>query len=170
MNALDLICEGFAILFAVIDVKAMVSATRRELNQGKRKIIIFRNDAHLTNDKIKSVVQEWKKRHAPTNVAGHGSDFLNTDYETIVDLARKVKEVQESITRLLSEDEIADLETVFYTGRDAIFCEFYEEGLSRVKGKHKVNQSSAEGVSHLMQKTNFLNGEGVNDSWKANSG
>lgn len=112
--------------------------------------------SHLTDDKIKLVVQEWKKRHPPTKEDDIGTDFLNTDFEAMVGLARKDKEIQKNILRLLSEDEIADLEAVFYIGRGNEFCEFYEEGLAGVKNKHKINKNPAEAVRHLMEKTNFL--------------
>lgn len=114
--------------------------------------------SHLSDDKIKLVVQEWGKLHPPTKLDDLGTDFLNTDYEAMVGHARKVEEVQENILRVLSNNEIADLETVFYIGIDAEFCEFYEEILARVKTKRKINKNNAEGVRHLMVKTNFLDG------------
>lgn len=111
---------------------------------------------HLTDDKIKLVVQEWKTLHPPTDSGGLGTDFWNIDFKAMQEYEKKFREAQENILRLLSEDEIADLEIVFYFGRDEVFCEFYEGELTRVKKKHKINESRGEAVRHLMEKTNFL--------------
>lgn len=113
---------------------------------------------HLTDDRIKLVVQEWEKLHPPTNSDDLGTDFMAADFEALVGHMRKHEEAQKNILRLLSGDEIADLETVFYFGRDGVFCEFYEERLMRVKNKYKINKNRAEAVRHLMEKTNFLDG------------
>ncbi len=111
---------------------------------------------HLTDDKLKLVVQEWKALHPLKGSDDLGADFMNVDFEAMVEYANKVDEVQENILRFLSEDEIADLETVFYTGREAGFCEFYENRLTLVKKEHKINQDLAEEVRHLIEKNKFM--------------
>jgi hypothetical protein len=112
--------------------------------------------SHLTDDKLKLVVQEWIKRHAPTNSDDLGIDLSHPDFEAIVQHGRKGQEIQENIVRLLSEDEIADLESVFYIGRGGVFCEFYGQDLASVKRKHKIDKNPAVAVRHLIDKKNFL--------------
>lgn len=111
---------------------------------------------HLTDDKIQFVVQEWKKLHPATDFDRLGTDISNPDFEVVVEHGRKVKEVQENILRVLSGDEIADLETVFYLGREAGFCEFYEGELVSVKNEHKIAKNPGQKIRHLVEKTNFL--------------
>ncbi len=81
---------------------------------------------------------------------------MNVDFNTMVEHSNKINEAQENILRFLSEDEIADLETLFYTGREGDFCEFYENRLTLVKMEHKINQNLAEEVRHLIEKNNFM--------------
>lgn len=114
------------------------------------------NLAHLTAEKLRSVVQEWKVLHVRNDLDVVGSDLVNTDFDAFVGHIKKYEEARKNILRLLSEDEIADLETVFYLGRSALFCEFYEEELARVKRKHKTDRNLAEAVRHLLEKRNFL--------------
>lgn len=111
---------------------------------------------HLTDNKLKLVVQEWKALHSPKYSDHLGTDFMNVDFDAMVEHANKVNEAQENILRFLSEDEIADLETLFYTGREGDFCEFYENRLTLVKMEHKINQNLAEEVRHLIEKNNFM--------------
>lgn len=113
---------------------------------------------HLTDGRLKLVVQEWEKLHPPTNSDDLGTDFMDADFEALEGHMRKYQEAQENILRLLSGDEIAELETVFYFGRDEVFCEFYEERLTRAKNKYKIDKNRAEAVRHLIEKTNFLDG------------
>lgn len=111
---------------------------------------------HLTDDKLKLVVQEWKGLHSPPDFNDRGTDFMNANFEAMIGHARKVDEVQKNILRFLSGDEIADLETLFYIGREAGFCEFYERHLTFVKNKHKLNKNPSREVRHLIEKINFL--------------
>ncbi|SLM47414.1 conserved protein of unknown function [Nitrospira japonica] len=111
---------------------------------------------YLTDHKLKLVVQEWKGLHPPPDLNDLGTDFTNADFEAMIGHAKKVEEVQKNILRFLSGDEIADLETVFYIGREAGFCEFYERQLTLVRNKHKLNTNPAQEVRHLIEKVNFL--------------
>lgn len=114
------------------------------------------NLAHLTAEKLRSVVQEWKVLHGQNDLKEVGSDLVNLDFEALVGHMEKYEEAQNNILQLLSEDEIADLETVFYLGRSALFCELYEDELTRVKRKYKTDRNLAEAVRHLLEKRNFL--------------
>jgi len=113
---------------------------------------------HLTDDKIKLVIQEWKKLHVPKNPDDLGTDFANIDFEAMKDHLEKTKTARETILNALSDDEIADLESVFYIGRDSTFCEFYEKKVSSVKKENQANQNIDQEINHLLEKTNFLDG------------
>lgn len=111
---------------------------------------------HLTDKKIKAVIQEWRKLHPPRNESGLGTDYFQRDFSAMKKNIRNSSKVQKRVLKLLSADEIADMEAVFYIGRETMFCEFYEKKLASVKKEHKANNNLAQEVGHLMEKTNFL--------------
>lgn len=112
--------------------------------------------AHLSNEKIKLTIQEWKKLHNLKNKDSMGINFFDRCFDAMLDHNKTAQKVQKNLSKLLSSDEIADLEAVFYIGREAIFCEFYEKKLTSIKKEHTANKNLDQEISHLIEKTNFL--------------
>jgi hypothetical protein len=111
---------------------------------------------HLTDDKIRTVTAEWQKLHSSKEQNDLGTDYFDRDFDTMIVHLQESQTLQQTILSLLSADEIADLEALFYIGREAIFCEFYEEKLASIKKEHKANNNLAQEIGHLMEKTNLL--------------
>ncbi|MGH1378829.1 MAG: hypothetical protein ACRBB3_08400 [Alphaproteobacteria bacterium] len=114
------------------------------------------NLIHLTDEKIKLVINEWQKLHAPKDHNDLGMDYNERDYEEMFEYLQKSKNVRETIAKFLSQDEAADLEALFYIGRENLFCEFYEGKLASIKKEHKANNNLAQEIGHLIEKTNLL--------------
>ena len=67
-----------------------------------------------------------------------------------------IKSTVNAVIEKLTPEEIADLESMFYIGRERQFCERYEEQFERTAKKHIYAGNLAIDVYHLMSKTNFL--------------
>lgn len=104
------------------------------------------------------VIEQWSKRHPEhADQDDLGTDFgAERNWDVMRANGRIAKEVNEAICKTLTPDEIADLDTIFYIGRDRVFCEHYENCLQSTKKEHHRNGRLAADVNHLMEKTNFL--------------
>jgi hypothetical protein len=115
--------------------------------------------AHITDEHAKLVIKEWLKRHPPRMET---ENTLGVEPLTLRDIKawdeshRIDRQVNETVRKALSGEEIADLEVIFYLGRDRQPTEFYESNLARVLKKHALNAEPLMAINHLMSKTNFL--------------
>lgn len=115
--------------------------------------------AHITDEHAKLVIKEWLKRHPPRKENGNElglEPFNMRDIKTWDESRRIDRQVNESVRKALSDEEIADLEVVFYLGRDRQPTEFYNSNLAKVLKKHALNAEPLVAINHLMSKTNFL--------------
>lgn len=116
--------------------------------------------AHLTDDHAHLVFELWSKQHPP-RVAGDESDvhglIRGADIRALFDDERaNPGELANALLDALSQDELADLEVVFYLGRDGGFPESYEELLARKKREHAIGNMPQNTARHLLSKTNLL--------------
>lgn len=113
---------------------------------------------YLRDKSAMFVVEQWSKRHPPRA----DGDVLGTDYftdrsrEAFVEHARIARDVNQAVCGALTPDEIADMETIFYIGRDRVFCERYEAHLEATRKQHRAASHLALEVNHVLEKTNFL--------------
>lgn len=113
--------------------------------------------AHLSDQNTLFAVKQWARRH-PHRPAGDGPGtgfFAARDFDEFVEDRRIVREVDDKILEVLTPDEIADMEAIYYFGRDERFCEHYEQILLWAQKEHRVAGKLAIEVNRLMQKTNF---------------
>ena len=102
-------------------------------------------------------VEQWARRHSVLPVGDSSGLFDPSKYDSdAIDTYREISlEVNNKIVEVLSADEIADLQTVYYIGRDRPFCEYYEQVLEETRDAHSAVGELPEKVNHLMQKKNF---------------
>lgn len=115
--------------------------------------------AHITDEHAKLVIKEWLKRHPPQKKDGDGlgiEPFSMRDIKAWDESHRIDRQVNEAVRKALSAEEIADLEVIFYLGRERQPTEFYDASLARVLKKHALNADPLVVINHLMSKTNFL--------------
>ncbi len=125
----------------------------REMNI---QIGIESNLLHLSDEHAILTIEEWRKRHPiddPENELG--TDFFGADWEKY----RHVRnEIKAAILGTLTPDEIADLETLFYIGRESEPCEFYEKDFEGNKRKNHCRRDVEETVDRMMEKPIFSMG------------
>lgn len=112
---------------------------------------------HLSDQHARLVVEQWCRRHPqPPQPNDLGVvRFADIDWEKMQEQDRIATEVNAAIVAALTPEEIADLETIFYIGRDNPFGEHYQRLFESTRQKHRVANNLTEEVNHLMEKTNF---------------
>jgi hypothetical protein len=109
--------------------------------------------AHLSDQNALFVVGQWASLY-PARLVGGGLRFVHVG-EIGWDDPVAEDQIIAKIAEVLTPDEIADLETIYYIGRDAQFCEHYEQNLESTREQHRANGDLAMELNHLMDKTNF---------------
>lgn len=105
------------------------------------------------------VAEQWRRRHPRRKGGGNP---LGLDYFDIERFAQMAEEstiaagVNQNLIQNLSADEIADLQTIYYMGRDNSVAEHYPAILERTLKAHRLAGNPVLSVNHLMEKTNFL--------------
>jgi hypothetical protein len=67
-----------------------------------------------------------------------------------------LNEIFSEIEVRINGDKLAEVEAMFYLGRDGLFPEYYEAFVEKKKREHAVENDAKSEVAHLMGKTNFL--------------
>lgn len=111
---------------------------------------------HLEDKDILRAVNEWSKLHpADRQTPDLGADYFNpARWKRMQEQRRIAAQVNAALAASLSLEKIADLQTVFYTGRDGIPAEHYEARVASAVRALKGNDLQAR-INHLMIKTNF---------------
>ena len=66
------------------------------------------------------------------------------------------KAVMKALLTELGDAEAAELEALYYLGRDGYLPELFDAKVAQVKRKQAVEQDLPEQLRHLIDKTNFL--------------
>jgi hypothetical protein len=158
---------------AKADVMKRFSLTNRKFSaavnviKGNREMGVMigleKDLVHLSDQNARFVVEQWSKCH-PARVAGHHLGTKRAERISLVKLAwidisedgRISRDVSQAVCGVLTPDEVADLEAIYYIGRDGGFSEEYEGYLESRRKEHCVGGRVAEGVDYLMAKTDFL--------------
>ena len=113
--------------------------------------------AHLSDAKVELVIESWCEKHPDRNTPpdGVGMDYFNRDFDEIIAARKRHEAVPARLLDQLSDDEIADIYTIFYIGRDSVFGEHYEDFLARNIAEHTQTADRQMSLSHVLEKTNF---------------
>lgn len=113
---------------------------------------------HLSDEKAVAVLELWAHSH-PVRVydpKDSGTDYFDRDWGEFDQEWRAARGLDDAILKLLTPEELSDLEVLFYIGRDRVMGEHYDMLLQRTIAKHQNAASLWEGVHHIMSKTNLL--------------
>lgn len=112
---------------------------------------------YLSDDKAIAAIQLWAEAYPPHDPADEdlGLDYFNRDH-AFREHASTVRTLIDGTSELLTPDEFADLQVLFYIGRNGVFGEHYEEELERTRSEHARSGRWWEIIYHLMSKTNLL--------------
>ncbi|WP_022699907.1 DUF3775 domain-containing protein [Oceanicaulis alexandrii] len=126
----------------------------RELNQliGEPRQLF-----HLTDEHAELVIKQWCRLHPNRESKGDivGIDYLQRSHEEMVARREEEREVYANLLEALSNDEIADIDTLFYMGRDVRYGEHYEAMLEANKREHDITNDRMVSLSHVLSKTSF---------------
>jgi hypothetical protein len=114
---------------------------------------------HLCDDHLVFAVERWSTLHPPRSAdEGRGGLFVfgHRDRTAMIEHDRKADQVNANLLSTMSEDELAELETVYYLGRDRRFCEDHEHMLRNTKIQKRMDGHLINDVDNLMEKTNFV--------------
>lgn len=112
----------------------------------------------LADAKAIKVIEEWRKLHPPRDPNEEPAVVNGSDI-TFEDLMRDVpirKAVMKTLLTELGDAEAAELEALYYLGRDGYLPELFDAKVAQVKRKQAVERDLPEQLRHLIDKTNFL--------------
>ncbi len=112
--------------------------------------------AHLDDKDVLFAVAQWTKRHPPDRPRSDlGTDYMDSArWEAMHRDAAIAAEVNAALVAALTLEKLADLQTLFYMGRNRTPCEFYEREVEASLKELRVADLSIA-INHLMEKTNF---------------
>lgn len=113
---------------------------------------------YLSDEKAIEILTLWVKdnpRMTQEKFDDLGIDYFDRDLGKQVEWADKSKLLDETILKLLTLEELGDLETVYYLGRNRVFGEHYERQLGNTISSY-AKPLSRESVHHITTKTNLL--------------
>lgn len=113
---------------------------------------------YLGDEKAVQALDLWAKAYPvkPYDPDDLGMDYFGRDWAKFSEEARIARELDEATLQLLTLEEFADLQVVFYIGRDRVKGEHYDDYLDRTLEEHQIARSRWELVHHIMSKTNLL--------------
>lgn len=111
---------------------------------------------HLTDEHALFAMEKWLPTYTPPNEEViELSDYLKNHRDEIEAYTRACNAATTEITSTLSLDEIADLEVIFYFGREGVPSEYYENRVSAARAEVVLSRNPISLVPHLVEKRNF---------------
>lgn len=113
---------------------------------------------YLTDEKAVFALRRWAETYSPPvhDPDDLGTDYFERDCEKIREHRRATTDLIDAVIAELTDEEVADIEVLFYIGRDREFGEHYDAMLASTVTAHRLAKSRWEGVHHLMTKTSLL--------------
>lgn len=137
-----------------------IALERIQANREMRAILGMESQlVHLTDDEIVLAVEQWRCLHSvrePSDKSHSLHYFASVRFAAMMDENVVRQEVASTILSKLSRDDLADLETIFYLGRDDEYTEYYEASVARTYKEHAASNDPQVEIFHLMDKMNFF--------------
>lgn len=112
---------------------------------------------YLTDEEVLLVVEQWRKLHpAPADRTPrivHGSEIKAAD---LIRHSRDLSAAVKSLAEAIYCEEAADLEALFYLGRDGYFPELFDERAARIRERLSHEADMKEQIARFLDKTNLL--------------
>lgn len=87
-----------------------------------------------------------------------GMDYFNRDWKKLKEYMHTARALDEVIIQKLTDEEVCDLEVLFYIGSNPEFGEHYEKMLAETVARHGASSSRWADVHHIMSKISLLDG------------
>lgn len=113
---------------------------------------------YLSDEKAQAVLRLWSeayppKAHDPEDL---GLDYSDRDWAAFIEAGRRAQELDRAVLSLVSLEELADLEVLFYLGRNREHGEHYDENLARTVAEHRQEKDLRGAIHHLLSKMNLF--------------
>jgi hypothetical protein len=114
---------------------------------------------YLTADKALEITQRWLDAHPPKPAAEATMiDAATISFDDITDYGDTMRVLNDAALAVLSVEELADLQTIFYIGRDRRYGEEYPAYLAHTLKTHQLDDRRYEKAHHILSKLNFIDG------------
>jgi hypothetical protein len=116
---------------------------------------------HISDSDILWLVEQWRKLHPPRqegDVGGGIVSFSDASFDEMMQGLEERNIVIDGVAQRLSADQLADIQAVFYIGRNREYAECYEAKVENTKRRHAVESDLRKLIADLLDKTNFLSG------------
>jgi len=114
---------------------------------------------HISDDEVVWMVHQWRRLH-PLRDERDASPEIKSGNEFTIDVLLKDmatrKEVVAEMEMRITGDKLAEIEAMFYLGRDRLFTEHYEQRVDTARKEHAAANDPTAKIVHLMDKTNLL--------------
>jgi hypothetical protein len=130
-----------------------------QCNREMKAIIgVESNLLHVSDDEIVWLIEEWKRLHPLMNADNDlGTEYLGVErIEKMMEELSTRTEIIDEIEWRLSADKLAEIEAIFYLGRDGLYPECYEQQVALAQSEHAAANDQDAKIDHLLDKTNFL--------------
>jgi hypothetical protein len=114
---------------------------------------------YLTDDEVVWFIERWRRIHPIAQRRSNDLGIFTLDESSLEAVMKHVndsRDVLDEIENMISAEKVAELESLFYCGRDNIFCEYYEQRIESAKKRFRVQSNIKADTLHLINKTNFL--------------
>jgi hypothetical protein len=112
---------------------------------------------YLPDQTIVAVVRRWRELHPRRTETEPKIVTLNElTLKEIMEASEKESEIFTTIQALLTDEQIAELETVYSLGRVGGFPEFHEDRTQQTIERHRIEADTRKQIMDLFDKTNFL--------------
>jgi hypothetical protein len=114
--------------------------------------------ASLSDAKTIRVIEEWRKLNPPRdpNEEPRVIDGADITLEDLMGDMTVRRSVMSALGKELTSDDVAELEALYYLGRDGYLPELFDRTVVRIKRKQAVEKDIPEQLRHLIDKTNLL--------------
>jgi hypothetical protein len=115
---------------------------------------------HLSEAKIMEIVALWLDANPPkpANTPSRVVTAASISFEDIMHYGDKVDALNRAVMKLLTVEEFADLQTIFYLGRDRRFGEEYPSLFETTLAAHRHAKERNALFHHILSKKNFIDG------------
>lgn len=115
---------------------------------------------HVSEAKIMEIVALWLDANPPkpANTPSRVVTAASISFDDIMHYGDKVDALNRAVMKLLTVEEFADLQTIYYLGRDRRFGEKYPSLFETTLAEHRHAKERNALFHHILSKKNFIDG------------
>lgn len=115
---------------------------------------------HLSQAKILEIVALWLDANPPkpANTPPRVVNAASISFDEVMRYGDKMRALNKAAMKQLTVEEFADLQTIFYVGRDQRFGEEYPGLLETTLTAHRLAKERYSLFHHILSKKNFIDG------------